>query len=596
MYYAKKMNLRSAGLMAVLCVLLGACSGRHGEVTLRIVATTDVHGCIYDRDLMTGDVREGSLAKVSSFLKGQRKQNRNLIYLDAGDILQGSIDVYHDVTAQFDRIGLAAKAYSELGLDAMAFGNHEMAAGIPTFEKFYEESPFLTLGANVYFDKYGDYLPPCTIIERHGVKVAVLGLTSSVVRYSVPSDRVGGLAFSDIVETSKYIVPILRDGNTADVVIGLVHSGYEDGRMDDEGVFENDVHRLASEVPGFDLIIYGHDHEARCLKIAGPDGDSVLVMNSGPYALNAAVADITVDFRNSPEGRVTSVSGHLEDMTRQAVDPAFVKSLSEWYADAAVYADSVIGYVDKPFESRGVLWRSSSAMDYIHSIQLGYQRAEISLASPVSSRTYIPGGDVTLRNLFELYKYDNTMVLVMLSGREIKDILEYSTGLYYNTVKRGGDNLLKLSEPDADGIRMPQTPVNFLITAAGIDYVVDVTKPAGERVKILSMSDGRPFDADRMYRTTVNSFLYGGTESALFHGAGIRHKDMPKRLELSSSADVRYFMITDFSLSKESGKQVRLRGCTNWKLIPEGIVQECLAKDTIDFSIIRERTGQSINE
>lgn len=572
-----------------LCILLAGCSERRGEVELRIVATSDVHGCVFDKDLVTGDSREGSLAKVSTFLKKQRKENRNVIYLDAGDILQGSIEMYQDVTAQFERPTLAATAYNLLGLEAMAFGNHDMAVGVPTFEQFYDDSEFPTLGANVCFVNYGDYMPASTLIEKKGVKVAVLGLTTSIVNYSVPSDRVGGLEFRDIVETARYVIPILREKKGADVVIGLVHSGFNDGRMDSEGVYENDVQRLAAEVPGFDLIIYGHDHTPNCMKVARSEGDSVLVMNPGPYALNAAVATVKVDFSKGDVPEV-SATGYLEDITDEQPDRDFADKLASWYGDVAAYADSVIGSVDKPFEGKGVLWRGASAMDYVHAIQMNYQGAEVSLTSPVFATTYIPEGDIRLRDLFRLYRFDNTMASVMLKGSEIKDILEYSTGLFYNTIKKGGDNLLRLGAPADDGVRMPEIPSNFFITAAGIDYVVDVTKPAGERVRILSMSDGKPFDPGRKYRTTINSFLYGGTESALFKGARIRRKEMPGRLELSSAADIRYFMITDLALTREVGKPVRLSTVSNWRLVPEKLVQESLAKDTIDFSIIRERT------
>ena len=305
------------------------------------------------------------------------------------------------------------------------------------------------------------------------------------------------------------------------------------------------------------------------------------------YFLSAAVATVTADFRNSDKPEILT-SGYLEDITDEVADKGFMKELSEWYVDVSNYADSVVGTITTSLEGRGVLWRESSAMDYIHSVQMAFSSAEISLASPVFTRSYIPAGDIRMRDLFALYQYENTMVSVMLKGSEVRDVLEYSAGLYYNTVQDANGNLIKTGRDEGNGKKMPSTPSNYFITAAGIDYEVDVTKPEGERVRILSMNDGKPFDPDRYYRTTINSFLYGGTESALFKVDGLSHKEIIGRLKVSSSTDLRYNLITGFALKRLIGKEVEVSKACNWRLVPEDIVEGCLARDTIDFYVINE--------
>ena len=141
---------------------------------------------------------------------------------------------------------------------------------------------------------------------------------------------------------------------------------------------------------------------------------------------------------------------------------------------------------------------------------------------------------------------------------------------------------------DADGNKRLRVPLKALITAAGIDYVIDVTKPEGERVSVISMTGGKPFDPDRLYRTTINSFLYAGTGSGslLFRYVGLRHKEMKERLNSSSLSDIRYRMITDFATRKEGGLRVNVRRFSNWKLIPGQTVADCLARDTVQLNII----------
>ena len=585
--YLQMRIVRSIAIVSLLCLLLTGCSGRKGVVSLRIIATTDVHGQIFDKDILDGQERQGSLAKLASFLKKQRKENKNVLYLDAGDILQGSIEIYQDVTAQYDRKSLAAEAYNMLGCDAVSFGNHDFAVGVSCYERFCVGTTFPILGSNVCFEDYGDFVPAYRMFEFNGLRVAVLGMTTPVTKYSIPSDRISELEFRDIVETAGYIVPRLREDKKADVIIGLIHSGFDKGRMDDEGVYENAVRRMVSEVAGFDVIFFGHDHAPRCVKMTDCNGDTVLLINPGPYARNAAVATVTADFRNSDKPEILT-SGYLEDITDEVADKGFMKELSEWYVDVSNYADSVVGTITTSLEGLGVLWRESSAMDYIHSVQMAFSSAEISLASPVFTRSYIPAGDIRMRDLFALYQYENTMVSVMLKGSEVRDVLEYSAGLYYNTVQDANGNLIKTGRDEGNGKKMPSTPSNYFITAAGIDYEVDVTKPEGERVRILSMNDGKPFDPDRYYRTTINSFLYGGTESALFKVDGLSHKEIMGRLKVSSSTDLRYNLITGFALKRLIGKEVEVSKACNWRLVPEDIVEGCLARDTIDFYVINE--------
>lgn len=570
---------------AVLLTLAG-CSRQRGVTTIRVVATTDVHGRIFDMDLQDGSERKGSLAKFSTYLKRQRSEYRNVIYLDAGDILQGSIEDYQDVTVQYDRGSLAARALNLLDCQAIAFGNHEFAVGAPGFERFDKTSEFPLLGANVYFDKYADYLPPYRILEYKGLRVAILGLTTPIVNYSIPADRMGGLEVKDVVETAKFFVPYLRENEKAHVVIGLVHSGMDNGRMDGEGVYENSVRSLVEQVDGFDLIIYGHDHKAACTRLASAHGDSVLVINPGPYAMNAAAVTLTVD-RSNPESTVVKASGSIEDITAEIPDSKFMKDLSGWYSDVCQYADSVIGTMSVPLEGNGLLWRRSSYLDYIHGIQLGFNAAEVSLTSPAFTKPYMDRGDVRIKDVLGMYRFENTMVLVMLKGSEIRDVLEYSVDYFYNTVQKdrqGG--LLRLGNANDRGERSPLYSMQFLVTAAGITYTVNVTEPKGKRVSIVSMADGTPFNPDKLYRTTVNSFLYGGNESALLAATGISRKEMRKRFVTSGAADIRFYMLTELALRHEAENSVRIRPVSNWKLIPDDVVNSCLSVDTVNFYII----------
>lgn len=566
-------------LFLLLLPLLVSCNQRRGLVTVRIIATSDVHGRFFATDFLDGSGRNGSLEQFSSFLKKERRENANVIYVDCGDILEGSVEAYHDVTCQFVKPSLASLVYNYLDCDAAAFGNHDMGLGANTYERFFRPAAFPVLGGNVYFSNYGDYLLPYRIVERHGVKIALIGLTSELVNWTVPVDIRGDLQARDIIESASYLVDMLED--KADAIVAVVHSGLEDGRVE---LAENRVAQLAAKVPGIDLILYGHDHKSRCSRMAVEQGDSVLVMNPGPYARKAAVATLSFDFRASDNPKA-AVTGSLHDISGCPPDRNFRKALSERYAEVEHYADSVIGSAACNFESGCALWRPASALEYLHSIHMGFFGAQVSLAAPVASNAVIAADTFRIRDAFRFYPYDNTMVAVMMRGDEIRRVLERSASLFYNTVGDGTEHMLRMKE-GPDGSMVPEFSPTRFVTACGIRYTIDVTKPDGQKVNIECMSDGAPFSGDRLYRTTVSSFLYSGTESLLYDSTGISRKDMVSRLCSTSMSDLRYYLITAFALHHEEGRSVPVKKCSDWKLVPEETVAGFLAADTVNFKFV----------
>ena len=569
----RQLRFLSCLFAVLICSVLSGCSG-DGTVTVRVVSTSDIHGRIFQEDCLTGQDREGSMAKLSTFLNGQRKEYRNVIYLDAGDMLQGSVDVFQDVTAQYDRPSLAAEAFNILGCYATVLGNHDFSVGVPSYDRFFRTIKCPVLGANVYYETPGDFLPPYRMYETKGVKIAILGMSTPLSNIQQPKDR-RELDVADVVETAKYWMPILKEKKEADVVIGLFHSGYDGGRNED-GVTENAVRRILSEVPGFNLILYGHDHRARCLKTVDCNGDSVLLLNTGPFMTNAGVATISVTRGDKLE---VKVDGELVNITDQEPDRKFMKRLSGWFDDVKEYSDSVVGVLAQPLEANSVLWDRSTQMDFIHSIQMRFDGADVSLASLGSERLYFPAGDITIRDMFELYSSDNFMVSVMMKGSEIQKVLENSASQFYNTVSDGNGGLLKSR----------RRQLSNLVTAAGIRYEIDVTKPDGKRVSIISMSDGTPFDPDRMYRTTINAHQYFGT--SLPRLIGVTPAEFRSRLNSSSPADIRFYMITAIALSHETDQKYVVNRMTDWSLVPRDIVSDCLAKDTVNFNNTEARTS-----
>ena len=182
-----------------------------------------------------------------------------------------------------------------------------------------------------------------------------------------------------------------------------------------------------------------------------------------------------------------------------------------------------------------------------------------------------------------------------LSGQEIKDYLEYSFGNWFNQMKNGNDHLLKFKYDDAGNIKYternnsPELEERYYnySSAAGIDYTVDVSKPAGERVTITNLSNGKPFDLEKTYKVAINSYRGSGGGGHLTSGANIPEADLSKRIINSTEKDLRFYLMKWI----EGKKTLTPRIIGNWKVVPELWWESGLEKD---YELIFGKTKQPV--
>jgi 2',3'-cyclic-nucleotide 2'-phosphodiesterase/3'-nucleotidase len=238
------------------------------------------------------------------------------------------------------------------------------------------------------------------------------------------------------------------------------------------------------------------------------------------------------------------------------------------------YVNRVIGNSSATITSRESYFGSSAFVDMIHTIQLEITGADISFAAPLSFDVQINKGPVTVGDMFKLYRFENMLYTMSLSGDEIVKYLEFSYSEWFNTMKGPDDILLKL-RTGKDGkpaltngkAWLKNQAYNF-DSASGIDYTVDVSKPEGSRITIKGFSDGRQFDRGKMYKIAVNSYRGNGGGGHFTEGAGIAKEELRKRLLASTDRDLRYYILR----SIEEKKTIDPLPLNNWKVIPEGWV------------------------
>ncbi len=556
-------------------------------IHLKILETGDVHGCVFPQDLVKQRIRKGSLAQVETFVKNMRAQkNQTVILLDDGDILQGTPFVYYYNYVNTSGVHQLARVMNYMHYAAGTVGNHDIEPGHPVYDKFRKEIDFPWLAANAVVDSTGKpYFKPYVILHRNGLKIAVFGMiTPGIPNWLAPSIW-SGMHFEGMVKTARYWVKYIRSHEHPDLLIGLFHSGTNShyGAHDDGQPPENASRLVAREVPGFDVVFAGHDHKPSNETVTNTVGKEVLLIDAGAHAELVSEADINLTY-NPETGRYEkAITGHLRSMTGYAPDSAFMQKFLPDFIQVQKFVNKPIGKFTKTVDAGNALFGPSAFVDIIHQLQLKETHADVSIVSLLSMNTRINKGVFYMRDMFKLYRFENYLYTIRLSGREIKNLLEYSYGLWFNTMQSKKGHLL-LFKTDANGNMIPSkwtgrpylknAYYNFN-SAAGIRYEVDVSKKPGNRIHILSMADGKPFDMSKTYTVAINSYQGNGGGGTLTEGAGIPKSELSKRLITSSKKDIRYLMMKWI----ESRKEITPKALDEWKVIPEKWVKSAAKRD-----------------
>lgn len=547
-------------------------------VNIKIIQTTDTHGKIYPYDFNNDRESNSSLAQVYTYVKKERADSsQEVVLLSGGDILQGTPAVYYFNFEDTTSTHLYADVMNYMKYDAAAVGNHDIETGHEVYDTFIKQLNFPWMAANAVKENNNEpYFEPYTIIERRGIKIAVLGLITPHIPHWLPRKIWSGMEFEDMIGSAEKWVGLIREKEKPDLLVGLFHAGvnYSYGGVDaDTYMNENASQLVAERVPGFDIVFVGHDHEGWSKTVKDSNGKDVWILGGTSYAQDISVADITMTFDKAAGSWTKSITGKELAIKDYEPDSLFMNTFKPHFEKIRAYVSNPIGTFTKTISSREAMFGSSAFSDLVNSIQIELTGADISFTAPLSHNAEISEGTVYVRDMFNLYRYENLLYTMTLTGEEIKNYLEYTSALWFNTMKDKNDHLLKFVYDDKGELKyserssIPQLANRYynFDAALGIDYTVDVSKPAGERVYIIKMSDGDKFDPGKEYKVAINSYRGNGGGGHLIEGAGIEKDELEKRVINSTEKDLRYYMM----------KWIEKRGTVepvsygNWKVIPE---------------------------
>ena len=560
--------------MALLC-LFTPTMAKTKTVNIRVIQTSDVHGCFFPYDFIDRKPQEGSLARAYTYINRLRGEyGRNLLLLDNGDILQGQPTCYYCNFVKPDLPNVAAEVINYMGYDAQTVGNHDVETGHAVYDKWIGEVKCPMLGANIIDTRTGQpYVRPYTIIEREGVRMAVLGMLTPAIPNWLNEDLWEGLRFDEMVSSAQHWVDHLKRVEKPDVIIGLFHSGRQGGITTDD-YEENASTKVAAQVEGFDLILFGHDHMRYEGVVTSPQGRQVTMLDPSNNALYVADAKITVTKRGK-KLLEKKVDGSIVDIRGEEPDRQFLSHFQAQMDSVSNFVNRRIGRFEESIYTRDCYFGSSPFSDFIHDLQLSHTGADISFNAPLSFDTSIQAGDVYVSDLFNLYRYENEIYMLKMTGEEVRRHLEMSYDLWVNTMKSPDDHIILMDEGERHGqSRIKNLAFNF-DSAVGIDYEVDVTKPDGQKVHILRMSNGEEFDEGKWYKVAMNSYRGNGGGQLLTRGAGIPHDSLKSRIIYRSEHDQRYYLMKTI----EEAGTLNPKAHNNWRFVPTEWTEQAIRRD-----------------
>lgn len=568
---------RLISLIMILAAGLNTINAQEHTIKLKIVQTSDIHGNFFPYDFINRKAWGGSLARVHAFAEEQRKTfGENLILLDNGDILQGQPSVYYYNFIDTVSSHLCADMLNFMRYDAANMGNHDIETGHAVYDRWVKECNFPVLGANIIDTKTGaPYLPPYKIIERDGIKIAVLGLITPAIPAWLAENLWEGLQFEDMETSARKWVKIIQEKEKPDILIGLFHSG-RDASKNTGKWNENASLTVAQNVPGFHIVLMGHDHRQFCQNVPNCEGNYVMAVNPGSNG--NAVSDIDITITKNGNETSMNIDARLTDMNKYEPSQEFMAHFKKQYDDVDNFVKQKIGTITASLDTRPAYFGSSAFIDFIHTLQLAISGADISFAAPLSFDATIDKGDIYMSDMFNLYKYENMLYVMELTGKEIKDYLEYSYSIWTRQMTSPDDSLLLLKditpEEDKSHAIFANPSYNF-DSAAGIIYTVDVTKPQGEKISISSMDDGTPFLMDKTYKVAINSYRGNGGGELLTRGAGIPQDQLHARIVFSTDKDLRFYLM---EYIRKQGT-LSPKALNQWRFIPDEWLKQAAKRD-----------------
>ena len=533
------------------------------EVNIKILGTSDVHGRVvpwsYGADV---EDRSGSYAQIATYVNDVRKNNKNVLLVEVGDAIQDNQVEVFAKTPEYAKDNPVPKVLNAMNYDIFVLGNHEFNFGMPALDAILEDMQAKKITANFYHKDGKRYLDPTTIIEKDGVKLGIIGLTTPMsATFEKDTGYLDNMKFTSPIEETKAQIADLK-AKGVDAIIVIAHMGIEN----ENNIADTGVADLVNAVDGIDVIIAGHMHK----NVPSETIKNTLITEPHRYGTVVSEVDLTFDVDDKQAVKLLSKSAKTVPVNKLESDPNIVKIYKPYHEELRRLNNVVIGQVANDMIPQGknhgvsiAFSKDTGMSSLIHDVQQHYSKADVVSFAFDYETVRLDKGDIKKKDIIYNYRYAGGDVSVYeMTGKQLKQYMEWSAD-YFDTIQPGDTNY-RYNE-----VRGKSKYVTFDLFG-GVSYKIDLRNPSGSKIVDLTLADGRKVTDEMKLKVGMNSYRFGQLtkKGGIFEGQKIPVV-WESKVAMGQEAGTIQNMLIDYITNVKQGK---IEGLSHnrWEIIGLG--------------------------
>ena len=489
-------------LLCSLFALSAVSTAMAQEVNIKILGTSDIHGRVvpwsYGADV---EDKSGSYAQIATYVKDVRKNNKNVVLVDVGDAIQDNqVDVFAK-DKKYYKDHPIPKVLNEMNYDIFVLGNHEFNFGMEALDEILKDIKAKKLTANFYYKKNDKrYIDATTIIEKDGVKLGIIGLSTPMsAKFEEDTGNLKDMKFTSPTEEARTQVEKLK-AKGVDAIIVIAHMGIEnENKIPDTGMRD-----VINAVDGIDVVIAGHMHK----DVPSETIKNTLITEPHRYGTVVSEVDLTFDINDKKEVKLVKKESKTVPVKELEADKKIAEIYKPYHEKLRELNNVVIGQTENemvPQETKhgvsAAFSKDTGLSSFINDVEQHYSGADVVTFSFDHQKARMNKGDIKKKDIIFNYRYAGGDVTVYeLTGKQLKEYMEWSAN-YFDTIQPGDTEYRYNAE------RKKSKYVTYDIFG-GVNYKIDLRNPQGSKIVGLTLADGKPVTDDMKLKVGMNSYRF----------------------------------------------------------------------------------------